>query len=130
MGAARTPGARRVAEVGDGAGGYVVVVHATNVSGRSAPVLRPQGNAGLVKGAVQPVGADVTLSYVSARLNGRRYRVAWVGPGSLHGQFDANRIPAIRCGIPRYRGLIEPDPYHRREWRIVQSQFDLHDLSP
>ena len=39
-------------------------------------------------------------------------------------------IPAIRFGIPRYLGLIEPDPYHRREWRIVQSQFDLRDLSP
>jgi len=26
--------------------------------------------------------------------------------------------------------LIESGPSHRREWQIVQSQFDLRDLSP
>jgi len=38
-------------------------------------------------------------------------------------------IPAIRFEIPRYLGLIEPDPYHRREWRIIPSQFDFRDTS-
>ena len=43
---------------------------------------------------------------------------------------DANRIPAIRFGIPRHWDSIESGPSHRREWQIVQSQFDLRDLSP
>ena len=61
---------------------------------------------------------------------GHRRSALVVRTGGCHGEPDTHRIPAIRFGIPLYRGLIELDPSHRREWQIVQSQFDLRDLSP
>ena len=37
-------------------------------------------------------------------------------------------IPAIRFGVPRYRSLMEPDPFQRQEWQIVQSWLNLRDF--
>ena len=79
----------------------MVVVHATNVSGRSAPVLRPQGNAGLSRSRVQPVGTYVSLSYVfrlrerQALPSGRGgFRAAYTG-SSMRTEF-----PPFDAGIP------------------------------
>ena len=40
------------------------------------------------------------------------------------------RIPAIRCGTPRYRDWVKPDPLQRQEWQIVQSWLTLDDFLP